>query len=379
MKLDFRSLANSSVRKLTPYQPGKPIEELERELGISSAIKLASNENPLGASAKAIQAAKKSLAKAHIYPDGSYFELKQTLAKFLAKTPEQITVGNGSENLLELIIKTYLLKDDTAVISQYAFMAIPLLIRSYDAQAKVVAAHDFGHDIAGMIKAVDKKTRLVFLVNPNNPTGTYTTDRDFCTLMESVPPHVLVVVDEAYAEYMNIEDYPNTLRYLETYPNLIITRTFSKAYGLAALRIGYAISSPEIADMLNRARLPFNVNAVAVNAAIAALADQEHLQKSVQLGQQGLQVLKTGLQKLELNTIPSVGNFITVDVGNGEKVYQKLLYKGVIVRPLSAYDMPNHIRVTVGTAEQNERFLTTLQEVLFSLSSADKISSKVAV
>lgn len=364
MKIDFCSLANSGVRDLTPYQPGKPIEELERELGITQSIKLASNENPLGPSPKVVLAAQQMMQNAHFYPDGGCFELKYALTKYLSVKFDQVTVGNGSENILELIIKAYLDKGDTAVISQYAFLTIPILIQSYGVTANVVAANQWGHDIPNMIKAIDDKTRVLFLVNPNNPTGTYTNEKDFLTLMESVPPHVLVVVDEAYSEYITAPDYPDTLNYLDHYPNLIITRTFSKAYGLAALRLGYAISSPDIADILNRARLPFNVNSIAAKAACAALNDQEHVQKSVSLNRTGMRQLTEELKQMKLECIPSIGNFVTIDVNDGATIYQKLLLEGVIVRPLKAYGMQRHIRVTVGTVEQNERFLLTMHKVL---------------
>jgi histidinol-phosphate aminotransferase len=363
-KIDFRSLANNSVRELTPYQPGKPVEELERELGITSSIKLASNENPLGPSPQVFLAAQQALQNAHIYPDGGCYELKQTLSAFLSVKPEQITVGNGSENILELIVKAYLHKGDTAVISQYAFLTIPILIQSYGAHAIVVPAKDWGHDIDGMINAVDEKTRVLFLVNPNNPTGTYTNDKDFLRLMESLPPHVLVVIDEAYSEYINNADYPDALKYLARFPNMVITRTFSKVYGLAALRLGYSISSPEIADILNRSRLPFNVNSIAAKAACAALNDQLHVTKSVALNQEGMLQLQEGFEKLQLDYIPSICNFITADVGDAASIYQKLLLEGVIVRPLKAYSMPKHIRVTIGTHEQNERFIKAMHKIL---------------
>lgn len=363
-KIDFRSLANNGVRNLIPYQPGKPIEELERELGITSSIKMASNENPLGPSQQVILAAQNALLKAHFYPDGGCYELKQALSKFLSVQPDQITVGNGSENILELIVKAYLHRDDAAVISQYAFLTIPILIQSYGAQAIVVPAKNWGHDIAGMISAINDKTRILFLVNPNNPTGTYTNENDFLTLMESVPPHVLVVVDEAYSEYINNPDYPDTLKYLARFPNMVITRTFSKVYGLAALRLGYSVSSPDIADILNRSRLPFNVNTIAAKAACAALEDQTHVKNSVTLNREGMQQLEKGLKDLKLDYIPSIGNFITVDVNDAATVYQKLLYEGIIVRPLKAYGMPRHIRVTIGTLQQNDRFLKAAHKIL---------------
>ena len=362
--LDFRVLANPSVRHLTPYQPGKPLEELERELGIKNAIKLASNENPLGASPKVILKMQSALQKMHFYPDGHCFELKQALSHFLSIDSQQITVGNGSENILELIVKSYLQKEDTAVISQYAFLTIPIILNSYGIQIKVAPANQFGHSISEMIKAIDEKTRVLFLVNPNNPTGTYTNKNDFLTLMNAIPPHVLVVVDEAYAEYIGSPDYPNTFHYLNHYPNLVITRTFSKAYGLAGLRLGYAVSSVEISDILNRARLPFNVNSLASTAAQFALEDQEHVKKSIQLNQQGMQQVEIELKKLNLPFIPSTCNFITIDVQDAKTVYHQLLLEGVIVRPLHAYDMQKHIRVTIGTAEQNKRFLEALHKIM---------------
>jgi len=360
MKHNYRDLANDSIRNLTPYQPGKPIEEVERELGISSSIKLASNENPLGTSKRVLAAAQEALLNSHIYPDGGQYELKQALSKFLQVAPEQITLGNGSENVLEIIVKAYLHKNDSAVISEYAFLTIELLIRAAGGALKIASATDWGHDVDNMINAVDDKTRILFLVNPNNPTGTYTNKNDFERLLNSIPPHIIVVVDEAYSEYIDHDDYPQALSYLEKHPNLIITRTFSKVYGLAALRLGYAISSPEIADMLNRARLPFNVNSIAAKAACVALQDQEHVTHSVIINRKGMQQLEAGLQKLKLDYIPSIGNFITIDVGEAKEIYQQLLQQGVIVRPLHAYNMPKHIRVTIGTHEQNERFLNTI-------------------
>lgn len=365
MEADFKSLANSFISNLIPYQPGKPIEEVERELGIASAIKLASNENPLGPCPMAMEAAQKALLKSHIYPDGGCYNLKQALATFLSAQTSQLTIGNGSENILELIVKAYLTQGSSAVISQYAFLTIPLLIKSYGATIISVPAYQFGHDIKKMIAAVDETTRVIFIVNPNNPTGTYTTANDLTLLLESVPSHVLVVLDEAYHEYIDQADYPDSLSLLKKYPNLIVTRTFSKAYGLAALRLGYAISSPEIADILNRARLPFNVNTIAACAAEAALLDVDHIAKSVALNKEGMQQMEAGLKKLAVDYIPSLGNFVTVNVKQpAVDIYQKLLRQAVIVRPLGAYDMPSYIRVTVGTAEQNEIFLKALQKVL---------------
>jgi histidinol-phosphate aminotransferase len=332
-EVDVSFLANRYIRDLIPYQPGKPIEEVERELGISSAIKLASNENPLGASPLALKAAEQALQKMHLYPDGGCYALKKALSAFLHVPPPQLTFGNGSENVLEIIIKAYLNPEANGVISQYAFLTIPLLIQSYGAQIKTVPAKQFKHDVQGMVAAIDKKTKILFVVNPNNPTGTYTTTAELDFLLQSVPPHILIVIDEAYSEYIEAIDYPNTLSLLEKYPNLVITRTFSKAYGLAGLRLGYA--------------------------------DKEHIKKSVLLNQEGKKQLEAGIKKLFLSYIPSLGNFLAIELKTeAHEIYQQLLLKGIIVRPLAAYDMPKYIRVTVGTKDQNEQFLAALENIL---------------
>lgn len=360
----YHDLANEYIRNLTPYQPGKPIEEVERELGIKSSIKLASNENPLGASPHAIKAAQTALQQTHIYPDGGCYELKHTVSNFLSVKPEQLTFGNGSENILELIVKSYLRHGDSAVLSEFAFLTIPILIKSYGATLNVARANKWCHDVNAMINAIDEKTRVLFLVNPNNPTGTYTNKQDFELLLDSVPSHIIIVVDEAYSEYIDISDYPKSLAYLDKYPNLIITRTFSKVYGLAALRLGFSVSSPVIADILNRARLPFNVNSIASKAGCAALLDQDHVQKSVLINKKGMKQITTGLDKLGIDYIPSLGNFVTIDVGNATEMYQKLLLQGVIVRPLNGYGMPRHIRVSISTNDDNDRFLSTIKNSL---------------
>lgn len=362
--IDYRSLANPALHGLTPYQPGKPLAELERELGITSAIKLASNENPLGASPKALAAAKAALAATHIYPDGGCYELKQALAAYLDVEASQLTIGNGSENILELIVKAYLHRNDNAVISEFAFLTIPLLLQSYGVTANVAKAVNWSHDVDHLLAAINEKTRVLFVVNPNNPTGTFINQLQFERLLKNTPPHIIIVIDEAYVEYISNPDFPKTLSYLTQYPNLIITRTFSKAFGLAALRLGFAISSPEIADMLNRARLPFNVNHIAASAACAALSDQVHLQKSIELNLLGMQQMTTALHELQIPFIPSLGNFITIQVHDAKTVYEKLLLKGVIVRPLHAYHMPQHIRVTIGLPAENARFLAAIQEVI---------------
>lgn len=366
MTANFKELANASIRNLTPYKPGKPIEEVERELGLTNVIKLASNENPLGPSPKALAAAQQALIKAQLYPDGSCYLLKQELAKFLGVDPEQLTIGNGSENVLEVIVKAYLTPVDSVVISQYAFATIPILINALGANLITVPAKAWGHDIKAMIAAIDAKTRIVFIVNPNNPTGTYTTNTEFITLLNSIPPHVIVVADEAYVEYMQPgTDFPDTLTLLKQYPNLIISRTFSKIFGLAGLRTGYGISSPEIADILNRARLPFNVNSIAQTAACAALSDKEFIQRSITINQQGMKQLEAGFKKLSIDYIPSIGNFISINVKKESmEVYQALLHQGIIVRPLTAYGMPTHLRITIGTEDQNVKLLQALALVI---------------
>lgn len=360
---DFRLLANDFVRTLTPYQPGKPIAEVEREIGIKSSIKLASNENPLGTSPYVTEAIKHALNSAHIYPDGNCFELKNALSEFLQIEKNQLTIGNGSENLIELIVKSYLHKKDNAIISQYAFLTIPILLQSYGVQTTVIKAKNYGHDIDQIITAVSDNTRVIFIVNPNNPTGTYTKKDDLLRLLNTVPDNILVVVDEAYTEYISKSDYTTALNYINTYPNLIVLRTFSKVYGLAGLRVGYSVSSPEIADILNRSRLPFNVNSLAQIAACAALQDQDHVIKSVNLNCDGMKYLEKKLQNLQLDYIPSLGNFITINVGDAVSVYNDLLYEGVIVRPLHAYQLPEFIRVTISTQTHNERFIEAMAKV----------------
>lgn len=365
MPSNLKELANPAIANLIPYQPGKPIDELARELGISDIIKLASNENPLGPSPLAMQAAQQAIKNMHIYPDGSGFILKQALAKSLNMATNQITLGNGSENIFEIIVKAYLTPNDSAVVSQYSFATISIVVQAIGAKLNIAPAVNYGHDINNMLAAIDNQTRLLFIVNPNNPTGTYTTESEFLRLMDSVPSHIIVVADEAYFEYMDRRDYPNTLKLLDKYPNLIISRTFSKVHGLAGIRVGYAISHPDVADMLNRARLPFNVNSIALVAATAALSDHEHMRKTVALNQQGLKQFEQGLKELDIEYIPSVANFVSIDMKRDAlPVYQALLQQGVIVRPLKAYGMPTHLRVTTGNYEENARFLTALQQCM---------------
>jgi histidinol-phosphate aminotransferase len=364
-------LAIPGVRGLTPYQPGKPISELERELGLTRIVKLASNENPLGPSPRALEAVRRVLPELHLYPDGSGFEFKAALTRKLGVGTGQITLGNGSNDVLEIIARTFLSPEVAAVFSEHAFAVYPIVTQAVGAKAAVAPAHDgsrgprYGHDLEAMARLVDGNTRVVFIANPNNPTGTYLARTELHRFLSELPGHVIVVVDEAYFEYVEAPDYPNALDWLPEFPNLVVTRTFSKAYGLAGLRVGYAVSNPGIADLLNRVRQPFNVNTLALEAAGAALGDSEHLARSVGLNTEGLRQLGEALAARNLNAIPSVGNFITFDLGRlAAPIYDALLREGVIVRPIANYGLPNHLRVTVGTPEENRVFLAALDRVL---------------
>lgn len=364
-------LAPPNVRGLSPYVPGKPIDDLARELGLTDIVKLASNENPLGAS----PAARAALAEADVdlalYPDGSAHALRGALAAHCGCAPDMITMGNGSNDVLELIAQAFLGPGREAVFSEHAFAVYPIVTQATGATARVVPAlgpqsdMPFGNDLEAMAEAVGEETSVVFLANPNNPTGTWVLEAPLLAFLESVPPSVLVVLDEAYTEYVTESGFPDGLRLLSRFPNLVVTRTFSKIHGLAGLRVGYGVSSPQIADLLNRVRQPFNVNSLALLAAQAALGDTTFVARSRDSNLAGLKQLKTGLSELGLSTIPSVANFITVDVSRpAGPVYEALLREGVIVRPVGNYGLPNHLRITVGTQAQNARVLAALKRVL---------------
>lgn len=365
MTCDFLQSANPGVQQLKPYQPGKPVEALERELGIKNIIKLASNENPLGPGHKALLAAKAALIDMHRYPDGSGFRLKSALAEKLGVSAAQITLGNGSNDVLEQVARSWLAPGDEVIFSAHAFAVYALVTLACSATPVQVPAACFGHDLGAMADAVTERTRIIFVANPNNPTGTWFHRSALELFLEKVPEHVLVVLDEAYFEYVEEAYYPDGLSYLDRYPNLIVTRTFSKIYGLAGLRMGYGISSPVIADVLNRVRQPFNCNMPALAAAEAALNDVSYLDDSRSENTSGLGQLVEGLDRLGLRHIPSVANFIAFDCQReAMPLYNALLREGVIVRPIAGYDMPNHLRVSVGLAVENERFLQALEKVL---------------
>jgi histidinol-phosphate aminotransferase len=364
MPTDIAELAAPGVRGLQPYQPGKPIDELERELGIRDIVKLASNENPLGPSPAALAAARAALADVARYPDGNGFALKSTLAARHGVALAQVTLGNGSNDVLECAARAFVTAQNEVIFSEHAFAVYPIVTRAVGATAVVTPARAWGHDLAAMHAAVNARTRLVFIANPNNPTGTWLRSAELAAFLAELPAHVLAVVDEAYFEYVREPDYPDTSRWLERFPNLIVTRTFSKAYGLAGLRVGYGLSSAAVADLLNRVRQPFNVNSVALAAASAALADPGHVARAVELNAAGMRQIVDGVARLGLGVIPSVGNFVCVDLGRpAAPVYEQLLRAGVIVRPVANYGMPNHLRVTIGLPEENERFLAALAGV----------------
>lgn len=364
MSCDFLTLANHGVQKLRPYQAGKPSDELARELGMSSIVKLASNENPLGLSDAVKVALEKELRELTRYPDANGYYLKQALADKYALEPNQITLGNGSNDLLELVARAFVGSDNEVIFAQHAFIVYPLVTQAIGAKAVVVPAKDFGHDLDAMADAITDKTALIFIANPNNPTGTFLEQRALKAFLAKVPENVLVVLDEAYFEYAPAGSRGNAIAWIAEFPNLIVSRTFSKAYGLAGLRIGYAISNAQIADILNRVRQPFNCNALALKAAQTVLQDKQYLADSVALNNQGMADLSAFFDQHGLEYIPSMGNFITVNVGSAEQVYQALLQEGVIVRPIAAYGLPNHLRISIGTQAENHVFKEALVKVL---------------
>ncbi len=365
MKCDYYQLAVPGVKGLMPYQPGKPIEELQRELGIDNIVKLASNENPLGLSPKVVDAIKGALADGCRYPDGGGVLLKLQLSKMLAVASDAITLGNGSNDVLDLIARAFLDHTSEAIFSQHAFAVYPIVTQAQGAKAVITPAKNWGHDLEAMADAVTERTRVIFLANPNNPTGTWFSRSELVAFLDKIPETVIVVLDEAYTEYVDQAEFPNGVSLLRSYSNLVVTRTFSKAYGLASMRVGYSLSNPQIADLLNRVRQPFNVNSFALAAAEAVLKDEEYLSRSCDLNKQGLAQFEAGLAQIGLKFIPSVGNFISVDVGqDAMPVYQALLHEGVIVRPVANYQMPNFLRISIGLVEENQRCLDALAKVL---------------
>ncbi|NMQ18621.1 histidinol-phosphate transaminase [Candidatus Competibacter phosphatis] len=372
MSCDFLSLAAPGVRTLQPYQPGKPESELRREYGLSDIVKLASNENPLGPSPKAMTAVREALGDLARYPDGNGFELKAALSAKLGISMSMLTLGNGSNDLLELVARAFLTPEHAAIFSEHAFAVYPIVTQASGATARVAKANPpdhampHGHDPAAMLALISDRTRVMFIANPNNPTGTWLKTAELEALLEAVPERVIVVVDEAYHEYVETEaDCPSALRWLDRFPNLVVTRTFSKAYGLAGLRIGYAVSHPQVADLLNRVRQPFNVNSLALVAAAAALDDVEHLERSRATNRAGMKQLQNACRQWGLSWLPSAGNFLCVDLGQpGREVFVELLKRGVIARPVDNYGLPRHLRISIGTEAENARWIEAMHDIL---------------
>jgi len=352
-----------NISSLVPYPPGKPIEELERELGISGSIKLASNENPLGPSPKAVDAIAKALAGLHRYPDGSCYYLKEKLSSILGVPHEMITFGNGSNEIIELIIRACLAPGEEAIMGDPSFAVYPIAVKTVGGVSRLVPLKDMKHDLEAMAALINRKTRIIFIANPNNPTGTMVTGAEFAAFMKKVPEDVIVCVDEAYVEFVRGEDFPDTLSYIREGRAVVMLRTFSKIYGLAGLRVGYGVAHPELMDYINRVRQPFNVNTLAQIGAIAALDDNGHLERTRENNAKGLQYLMTELKKLGFDCVDTEANFFLVKVGNGKAIYDALLKKGVIVRPMASYNMPEYIRITVGLPEENKRFMDAFKEV----------------
>lgn len=362
--------APDHVRAIAPYIAGKPIAELAREYGLreEDIVKLASNENPLGISPRAQEALLKAASDLGRYPDSNGFALKAALSQKLSVPADWITLGNGSNDILELAARAFLAPGKQAIYSQYSFAVYPLATQGAGAQGIVVPARDFGHDLPAMLRAVTADTNLIFIANPNNPTGTFIPAADIEQLLQQLPARVMVVLDEAYNEYLPPELRFDSCAWVKRFPNLIVSRTFSKAYGLAGLRVGYAIAQPEVTDLMNRVRQPFNVNTLAQVAALAALEDHDFLQQTYMLNRDGLALMTATFDALGLEYIPSYANFILVKVGDsvdaGAKVNQALLKRGIIVRPVGNYDLPQWLRISIGLPEENQAFLRAFPEAL---------------
>ena len=366
MRNEAAERAPGWVRGIAPYVPGKPIDELAREYGLDPAtiVKLASNENPRGPSLKALGAIASAAADITRYPDGNGYALRSALALHHGVAPERIVLGNGSNDVLELVSQAFLTPGDEAVYSEHAFAVYPLATRARGAKGIEVKARDYGHDLDAMLAAITPRTRVVFVANPNNPTGTWIPAPRIGAFLDAVPRDVVVVLDEAYDEYLDEADRSPAVTWVVRHPNLVVSRTFSKAYGLAALRVGYGVMEPAVADMLHRVRQPFNVNALAQAAALAALADTDYVEQSARLNREGMQALENGLAALGVATLPSHANFILVRVGDAARVYGELLRRGVIVRPVAGYGLPEWLRITIGLPDENRRFLDALAQAL---------------
>ncbi len=364
--MNLSTLAPDYIRAIAPYQGGKPIAELAREMGLNEAdiVKLASNENPLGISPKAQMAIDEAVHDIARYPDGNSFALRVAVSEKFGVAQNQIVFGNGSNDILELAARAFLHAGCEAIYSQHAFAVYPLVTQAVGATGVVVPAKNYAHDLDGFLQAITPKTKLIFIANPNNPTGTLLKKDALRAFIHAVPRHVLIVLDEAYDEYLNAESKSEAIGWLSEFNNLMISRTFSKAYGLAGLRIGFGVMRADIADMLNRVRQPFNVNSIAQAAAVASLADDDFVARSYALNQAGMAQLTQGFNKLGLEYIVSYANFVSFKVADAAQVNQQLLKNGVIVRPIANYGMPEYLRVSIGLFSENARFLTVLEDLL---------------
>ena len=367
--VDFPRLAQPGISGLSPYRPGKSIEEMERESGVSDIAKLASNENPLGPSPRVVAALVDHLQGLARYPDGSAFLFKNKLRDMTGFGPERVTLGNGSNEVLELLGRVFLGPGTESIVSEHAFIVYSLVTRALGGKVVEVPTVDYRQDLDATLAAISEKTRMVFIANPNNPTGTWVTRDALVAFLDKVPQDLIIVLDEAYFEYAETAPgYPDGLSLVDDYPNLVVTRTLSKAYGLAGLRLGYGISHPAVADLMNRVRPPFNVNSLALAAGLIALDDQEHIRRSVRVNARGKVFLEKALNESGLACIPSAGNFLTVDFGkDAMPIYESLLREGVIVRPVGAYGLPNHLRITIGTSAENLQVIDAIRKVLETL------------
>ena len=358
------SRTSNCVEDITVYLPGKPVEELEREFGLKETIKLASNENPHGPSPLALEAMKNGFSDLNRYPDGSGFYLKKALSKFHDLNDEHFILGNGTNEVLEIIAHAFLDPGDSVVFSEGAFIVYQIVAQLSCCEMRISPMKDYTHDLEDISKRVNEKTKIIFLANPNNPTGTSFSESALLKLLSGISEDVLVVVDEAYCHFVTDVDYPKTLGLMDKFHNLVVLRTFSKVYGLAALRIGYGIAQPEIIAVLSKVREPFNVNSLALLAAENALKDENHVNKTISLNVEGRQFLVEELTVLGVRFIPTQGNFLMIDVVDGNRVYDLLLKRGIIVRPVTGYGFPSHIRVSIGTMKENRRFIKVLKEIL---------------
>jgi len=361
----FLAFTAPGLPGLHPYVPGKPISELERELGIRDSIKLASNENPLGPGPKARAAAAAAMADLGRYPDGGGFALRWAVAERHGLDPAAVTLGNGSSDVLDLVARAFLTSGSESVFSQYAFAVYPIATQAVGAQARVAKAKNYGHDLDAMASLVSDRTRVVWIANPNNPTGTWLEKTELYRFLAELPISCIAVIDEAYHEYVTEPDYPDASKWLGNFPNLVVTRTFSKVHGLAGLRIGYSMSDPRIAEIMNRVRQPFNVNNVAQCAAAVAISDEGHVEKSREINRTGMEILTEAFYRTGLEFIPSVGNFITINVARpANSVYETLLNQGIIVRPMGGYQLPGYLRVSIGLEADCLRFVDNLKAAL---------------